>query len=460
MSRDTGYFTPKKVPPPIGSVNIHLISLGCSRNLVDSEIMLGRLLEAGHTITSDASEADCAVVNTCSFIGPAIDESIDTILEMGNWKDERPGRRLIVAGCLPQRYGAELARSLPEVDVFVGTGAFDRISEAIRGSWEGPRMLLPPPTGTPISGQHTPRLRTTPPHTAYLKIAEGCSGKCTYCIIPKLRGPQRSRPMEEILSEARALARSGVKELILVAQNTTAYGKDLGKEEGIESLLTELTAISQLRWIRILYGHPDHVTPQLVEVVAASDSICSYFDIPVQHISESVLKRMGRRHDSGYLRGLFRGIRHQVPDAVLRTTFLVGFPGESERDFEAALEFMEEMRFDHLGAFMYSGGEDIASHSLGGHVTEEVKQERFHRLMTRQARLCEENNQKYVGRIFQVLAEEPGRVPDVLWTGRTFFQAPDVDGVVHIKEGEARAGTFVNVRITAAHEYDLIGIKV
>jgi ribosomal protein S12 methylthiotransferase len=441
-------------------MNIHLISLGCPKNLVDSEIMLGCLLEAGHTITSDESEADCVVVNTCSFIRPAVDESVEAILEMGRWKQQAFGRRLIVAGCLPQRYGRDLARALPEVDVFLGTGAFDSIVQAVQGALKESRMLLPPPSRAPIRDPRAPRYRTTPPHTAYLKIAEGCSGQCTYCIIPTLRGVHRSRPMEEVLSEAKALAGSGVKELILVAQNTTAYGTDLGCGYGLEHLLTELAAISQLKWIRVLYGHPDYVTDGLIEAIATHHKLCSYFDIPVQHIRESILKKMGRRNNSRHIHRLFGRIREQVPDAVLRTTLMVGFPGETELDFQRMLDFVEEVRFDHLGVFMYSNEKDLPSNTLKNHVAEAVKRERFHRLMTRQAELSKRNSQRYVGGILEVVVEKRAKETNGPWTGRASFQAPEIDGVVHVHEGKARPGAFVNVRITGASEYDLIGVKI
>ncbi|MDY6951636.1 MAG: 30S ribosomal protein S12 methylthiotransferase RimO [Thermodesulfobacteriota bacterium] len=441
-------------------MNIHLISLGCPKNLVDSEIMLGRLLQAGHTITSDASDADCVVVNTCSFIQPAVEESIDTILEMGSWRQQAPERRLVVVGCLAQRFGKDLAEELPEVDCFLGTGAFDSITEAVQGSLQGRPVLLPPPERAAVDNHMVPRLRTTPPHTAYLKIAEGCSDKCTYCIIPRLRGPHRSRPMEEVLSEARALAESGVKELILVAQNTTAYGRDLDRGYGLEHLLAELASLSQLKWIRTLYGHPAYVTDGLIETIATHDRLCSYFDIPIQHVSTSVLKRMGRANKTKDILPLFARIREQVPDAVLRTTLMVGFPGETEDAFLSLLDVIEEVRFDHLGAFIYSGAKDLPSDSLQGHVSEDVKRDRFHRLLTRQAELSGATAQKYVGRVLEVLVESPAREPHGGWVGRAWFQAPDIDGVVHIHEGEAKEGMFVKVQITAAHEYDLTGVRV
>jgi ribosomal protein S12 methylthiotransferase len=441
-------------------MNVHLISLGCPKNLVDSEVMLGRLLEAGHVITSDPSEADCVVVNTCSFIRPAVDESIDAILEMGNWKGQASGRRLIVAGCLPQRFGADLAKALPEVDLFLGTGAFGSIVEVIQDPPKRSSILLPPPHKPLICGEGAPRFRTTPPHMAYLKIAEGCSGQCTYCIIPKLRGPLRSRPMEEVLSEARILARSGVKELVLVAQNTTAYGRDLGSGYGLEHLLAELATISHLQWIRVLYGHPDHVTDGLMETIAAHERLCSYFDIPVQHISASILRRMGRCNKPWHILELFGRIRQQVPDAVLRTTLMVGFPGETDHDFQLLLDFVQDVRFDHLGAFTYSGEKDLPSNALKGHVAEDVKRERLDRLMRRQAKLSMENNQKYVDRVLEVVVEGRNEKDCGPWMGRASFQAPEIDGAVHVNGEEAEVGTFVTVRITGAREYDLTGVRV
>ncbi len=441
-------------------MNIHLISLGCPRNLVDSEIMLGRLLEAGHTITSDESEADCVVVNTCSFIRPAVDESIDIILEMAKWKQGAGGRRLIVAGCLPQRYGTDLVISLPEADVFLGTGAFDRITQAVQGSLNGRRVLLPRPDCGPVFDETATRFNTTHTHMAYLRIAEGCSGRCTYCIIPKLRGPHRSRPMEDVLSEARALAEAGVKELILVAQNTAAYGQDLGRGYGLEHLLNELAEISEIVWVRVLYSNPDYVTNSIIETIANHDRLCSYFDIPIQHTSESILRRMARSHNVTDIMELFERIREEVPDAVLRTTLMVGFPGETEYDFKGMLDFIEKVRFDHMGAFMYSDEKDLPSNRLKDHVTEEVKQERFDRLMTRQAELSRENNQRYLGKIIRVLVEGAAEDTRERLIGRASFQAPEIDGVVYLNGGEAEPGSFVNVRITAAREYDLIGVVI
>lgn len=441
-------------------MNIHVISLGCPRNLVDTEIMIGQLLEAGHTVISDHPEADCVVVNTCSFIEPAVNESIDVILKMGRWKQQCDGRRLIVVGCLPQRYGTDIVKALPEVDVFLGTGGFDRIVGATEGSLNGRRVLLPRPGQGPAQDASLPRFRTTPSHTAYLKIAEGCSGRCTYCIIPKLKGPHRSRPMEEVLSEARFLVQSGVKELVLVAQNTTAFGKDLGLGYGLEHLLEGLTHISGLSWVRVLYGHPDYMSDSLIEVIGSHDQLCSYFDIPVQHISEPILKSMGRRYKSSAIFELLEHIRNKVPDAALRTTLLLGFPGESEYDFERLLDLVEKVRFDHLGAFVYSDAKDLPSSALKNHVPGATKNERLDRLMSRQREISRDNNQKYVGKTLQVLIDGPLEGTDSVVKGRTIFQAPEIDGLVHIKKGNTRPGAFAHVRITEAYEYDLRGIIV
>jgi ribosomal protein S12 methylthiotransferase len=438
-------------------MNVHFVSLGCPRNLVDTEIMLGQLLEKGHTIVSQTSEADCVVVNTCGFTRPATDESIDAILEMANWKTKAEGRRLIVAGCLPERYRDDLVASLPEVDAFLGTGAFHRIVAMVDDFVPENRILLPPPVARPISGENLPRLQTTPRHSAYLKIAEGCSGRCTYCIIPKLRGPHRSRPMEEIVSEAKILAEAGAKELILVAQNSTAYACDLNRGYGLEHLLTELAKISRLAWIRILYGHPDYITDGLAETIAKHDRLLPYFDIPAQHISEPILKKMGRSPESSRLVELFDRLRNNVPGAALRTTLMVGFPGETEADFELLLDFVQRVRFDHMGAFMYSDEKDLPSNRLKDHVADGVKEERFARLMATQAAISRTNNEKYVGRILEVLVEGLDESKEKKIVGRTAFQAPGIDGVVHIRRGTAEPGSFARVRITEAREYDLTG---
>jgi ribosomal protein S12 methylthiotransferase len=341
------------------------------------------------------------------------------------------------------------------VDVFLGTGAFERIGEAVQGQLDSVGLALPPPM--PLTGfkGFPTRVRTGLPHIAYLKIAEGCSGRCTYCIIPKLRGQQHSRPMDEILTEAQGLAEAGVKECILVAQNTTAYGHDLETGYRLGDLLVELTTISGLSWIRVLYGHPDFIPDSLIATMGAYENICPYFDVPIQHISHSVLKRMGRNPSSEQITDVFRRIRSNVPNAALRTTVIVGFPGEEEEDFQQLLDFMETVRFDHLGAFMYSDDKDLASHRLQNHVPDEVKRQRYDQVMTLQAGVSAENNKKYIGKKIQVLIDEKADQLEA-FTGRTAFQAPEIDGLVYVL-GPCKQGRFVNVRVTDADEYDLTG---
>lgn len=445
-------------------MKIHFVSLGCPKNRVDSEMMLGRLLQDGHTITSEASEADCVVVNTCSFVRKATDESIDTILEMAQWKQEASGRRLIVTGCLPQRYGKDLANELPEVDKFLGTEALDLIADAV-DPIVGPRTDIShdvpahQTSNMAVIPEAPFRLRTTAPHTAYLKIAEGCSGRCTFCIIPKLRGPHRSRPMDEILREAKSLTEGGVKELIVIAQNTMAYGSDFTPPGRLANLLYELATETSGSWIRLLYGHPDHVTDDILDVIAANNSLCPYFDIPIQHISPRVLRRMGRGHDSQRIIEIFHRIRQKVPNAALRTSVIVGFPGETEDDFNMLLDTVEQIGFDHLGAFAYSDAPDIASNGLDDHIPEKVKKSRLNRLMALQARLSRNNNKKYIGQTIKVLVEAADKPSSDCVVGRACFQAPEIDGVVYVKGGNVRPGEFVNVRITEARQdYDLSGV--
>ncbi len=437
-------------------MNVHFISLGCPRNLVDTEMMLGRLLEEGHAISSDASHADCIVVNTCAFIRPAVDESIDIILEMTRWKKEVDGRQLVVTGCLPQRYGMDLADSLPEVDAFLGTGAFHLIGKTIANPLSGARMCLPPLQNGPGTYTGMARLQITPPHMAYIKIAEGCSNHCTYCIIPKLRGRQRSRPIEEILSEANTLVKAGTKELVLIAQNTAAYGQDMDGDNDLAELLRRLARIPKLIWIRVLYGHPDYINNPLIEAVATLENVCPYFDIPIQHASERILKRMGRSHDISYILELFKRIRYKVPGAVIRTSLMTGFPGETESDFTQLIDLIEKVKFDHLGVFIYSDGKDLPSSKLKSHLDYQVKQKRFEHLMKRQAGISRENNRKYIGTTLSVLVDKAAEGKDGMMIGRTAFQAPEIDGIVYIN-GTAEPGSLVTVQITEAHEYDLAG---
>jgi ribosomal protein S12 methylthiotransferase len=447
---------------------LYLESLGCARNQVDSEIMTGRLKRAGWALTDDPEQAEAIVVNTCSFIESAAEESIDAILELAQYKKEGKCRRLVVTGCLPQRYREDILASLPEVDVFLGTGAFNQIVNAVQDPKYTHQCVLPDPDLTSLQQQNDPRDLSIP-HLAYLKIAEGCSKSCTYCIIPRLRGKQNSRPVDDIVSEARRLVAKGAKELVLVAQDTTAYGKDLATPASLSQLMKKLAKIkadgSQNNtgpWFRVLYGHPESIEDSFIKTVAAFNNVCSYFDIPIQHASTSVLKHMGRRYTSKDLYRLFEKIRAQVPDAVLRTTIIVGFPGESDKDFDELLRFAEEVRFDHLGAFIYSDSDDLMSHHLSKHVSPKVARDRYHQLMSAQSGISSENNQKYIGKIMKVLVEES--LENHLFAGRTNFQAPEVDGISYINTPPLsfglKIGSFVDMRVTDAMEYDLMGEAV
>jgi ribosomal protein S12 methylthiotransferase len=439
----------------MSQTTIYLSSLGCARNLVDSEIMLGRLKTAGFLLSDDPETADVIIVNTCSFIESAIDESIDTILELARFKESGRCRRLIVTGCLPERFREEIVPTLPEVDFFLGTGAFDAIVETAKVSRFTSTCYLPDPNAVPPQKKGTPR-HLSAPHSAYLKISDGCDRHCTYCIIPKLRGRQKSRAMAEILAEVQDLHRSGVKELVLVAQDTTAYGKDL-RTTGVNLgfLLRHLTEISEDMWIRILYGHPDSIDDDTMFAVANHSNICSYLDIPIQHASDRILKAMGRNYNGKDLYQRFKDLRSMVPDIALRTSVMVGFPGETEDDVSLLLDFMKTIRFDHLGVFMYSDAEDLPSHGLPNPVSPELARDRYDRLMSHQLEISRENLKKYVGRQLKVLVEEP--VEENLFIGRTQYQAPEVDGITYIRTKQASIGCFETARIIDALEYDLIG---
>ncbi|MFC1876780.1 30S ribosomal protein S12 methylthiotransferase RimO [Thermodesulfobacteriota bacterium] len=432
----------------------HVASLGCARNLVDSESMTGRLLAAGHETTEDPAEAEVIVINTCSFIEAAINESIDTILALARHKTQGDCGRLIVTGCLPERFREEIVSSLPEVDMFLGTGAYDRIVEAVMEQDNRPRCLLPDPDALESTSEILPRAGKSLP-MSYLKIAEGCDRHCTYCIIPKLRGRQKSRPIRKIVQEAATLVQSGVKELVLVAQETSAYGTDIGLSNGLSRLLQELSAISSDIWIRMLYGHPESMDDPLIRTMHEADNICSYFDIPIQHASNRILKKMGRQYQKEDLFRLFDRIRSIAGDACLRTTVITGFPEETESDFDELFNCIEEIQFDHLGVFNYSDSEDLASHGLGHHVPEDIAMKRYEAIMSRQMDLSAENNEKYLHRILPVLIEEMHEKG--LYIGRTVFQAPEVDGITYVHGDGLAIGGFADVRITDTLEYDVTG---
>jgi ribosomal protein S12 methylthiotransferase len=433
--------------------NVYIESLGCARNQVDSEIMVADLSRAGWQLCDEPDEADVIVVNTCSFIESAADESIDTVLALAVFKTKGHCRRLIVSGCLPERYRAETAKALPEVDLFLGTGAYDQVVEAVSGTMAQGTCLFPDPDSIDIEAP-APR-RPFAGHTAYLKIAEGCSRHCTFCIIPRLRGRQKSRSPNAVIQEARTLVGNGIQEITLVAQETTAYGQDLTPQMDLARLLGKLSAVSSDIWVRFLYGHPQTMTTELVRTIAQRANLCPYFDVPIQHASTSVLRAMGRRYTADELLRLFADIRTAIPDAALRTTVLVGFPGEQDKDFELLVDLVRQVRFDHLGVFAYSDAEDLASHGLEGHVAPQVVRERMDILMHIQQEISGQRLARCLGQEIKVLVEklaEPG-----IYTGRSALQAPEVDGCVLIRTDAAlEPGTFLKVRVVDTLAYDLI----
>ncbi len=436
---------------------VFIISLGCPKNQVDSEFQLGLLLRQGYEITQEPKEAGVLLINTCAFIRSAVEESIDTILELASFKESGRAWALVVTGCLPQRYGNDLASSLPEVDLFCGTGEINLLPKLLenlaRGSKPGPRRLAAPGF---IPAEPGLRMQAAPFFRAYLKIAEGCSNACSYCLIPKLRGPYHSRPLEGLLEEAYLLAENGVKELTLVAQDTTAYGRDLTPPVSLTTLLRRLAQIRSLKWLRVMYAYPRGVSDELIEVMAGEPKICAYLDLPLQHFSPPVLKRMGRGHNPN-LKDLLARLRKGLPELSLRTTIMVGFPGETDADFGQLMEFVREARFNHLGVFKFFPEEGTAAASFPDQVPQETKEKRRRKLMAIQRRISRELNRALVGRILPVLIEGPSEETDLLLTGRTQGQAPDVDGQVFITNGKPKVGEIQAVKIIQSHDYDLVG---
>ncbi len=431
-----------------------LVSLGCPKNLVDSEVILGLLSKKGYLLTTNPSKAQILIINTCSFIQDATQEGIETILRFIRYKKEGCCRFLVVSGCLPQRYGKTLEKELPEVDLFIGTGAFQNLPQLLAAGPKRKSYLTRPSF---LYDEKTPRVLSTPPFIAYLKIAEGCSKVCTFCTVPKIRGPYRSRRLRSVLDEAKQLADQGVKELILIAQDTTAYGEDLRDGTNLEKLLRGLARVDGLHWIRILYAYPKaaYFTDGLLEIIAQEEKICPYLDLPIQHIDDEILKRMGRRSRSQEVRGLLQKIRAFLPEVSLRTSLIVGFPGETDGKFQSLLDFVEEIQFDHLGAFKYSPEEGTAASRLPEPVPEAVKEERLRAVMELQKRISLKKYRKMLGRRVEVLVEgsDPG---SGILKGRLKTQAPEIDGCVLLK-GRGRIGDWVEVRITEALPYDLVG---
>ena len=468
-------------------LKIALESLGCSKNLVDAEIMMGILNKKGYKLTGDFEEADVILVNTCGFIESAKQESIDTIIEFANLKETGNLKLLIVTGCLAQRYSDELKEEIPEIDAIVGTGSYQNIDEILEGL-QKEKQIVSLNDIEFVYNEDLPRYVSTPSYMAYLKISEGCDKHCTYCIIPKLRGKQRSRKMEDIISEAKNLAQSGVKELVVIAQDSTMYGSDIYGKPVLPELLEQLAGIAGLKWIRIMYSYPESITEELVDVIKRYDNICNYFDMPIQHASNKILKLMNRKTTKEDILSKIEMIRKNIPDATLRTTIITGFPGEDENDFEQLVEFVKEVKFDKLGAFTYSREEGTAADKLPNHIEEEVKVERRDILMMVQQGISEDINQNKVGNtllyqlpislevgnpislevgnedinqnkvgnIYEVLIEE--QIEDNVYIGRTQYDAEEIDSIVYVKSHTGlEPGDFVNVKIDKALEYDLMG---
>lgn len=442
---------------------ISIVSLGCARNLVDSEVMAGLLQQNHYAMIEQPAEADIVIVNTCGFIGAAKEESIDTILEIGRLKEEGIVKKLVVAGCLSQRYPDELASELPEVDLFIGTGEVPRVAEILREQEKNSSRRQYVGVPSYIYDHATPRLRTTPSYTAFLKASEGCDHKCAFCIIPQLRGPHRSRSIESVVKETNTLATAGVKEINLIAQDLTAYGRDRKDGTTLYGLLSEMVNVPNLVWIRLLYAYPNYLDAPLLDLIRDNDKICKYIDIPFQHINRSLLQRMRRGKSGSAVRETVQTLRGAIPGITLRTSMIVGFPGETEADVDELVEFVEEAQFDRLGVFKYSEEEGTAAASLDGRISEEEKEERWQKLMEIQAAISRKKNEALIGSIRRVMIDgtdsESGKT-----VGRTEAHAPEVDGVVYIggwgansHENPPQSGEIIDVRITDALDYDLIG---
>ena len=443
-------------------MNILFISLGCDKNLVDSEVMLGILAKDGHQMVDDETMADVIIINTCCFIHDAKEESIQNILEMADLKKTGRLKALIVTGCLAQRYKEEIIQEIPEVDAVLGTTSYEEIAHVIDGVLsDSPmergdvRLTMKDVDYLPVTDTH--RMVTTGGHFAYLKIAEGCDKHCTYCIIPRLRGGYRSVPMEQLVKEARSLAEKGVKELILVAQETTVYGKDIYGKKSLHVLLKELCKIKGIRWIRILYCYPEEIYDELIQTMKEEKKICHYLDLPIQHASDRVLKRMGRRTTKQELVDIIGRLRREIPDIFLRTTLISGFPGETQEDHEELMEFVDEIEFDRLGVFPYSAEEDTPAATMEDQIPEEVKEARRDEIMELQQEISLEKGESRVGQVLTVMIE--GKVSgESAYIGRTYGDAPKVDGYIFVQTGELlMTGDFARVRVTGALEYDLIG---
>lgn len=434
-----------------------LISLGCSKNLVDSENFIGILVnKKGFEVTSELNEADMIIVNTCGFIGDAKKESIETILEVSELKETGNLKKIIVTGCLAQRYAKEILKELPEVDAVIGTGEIDKIEKVVD---EILNDKHPVETSSMdfLANANTDRILTTASHTAYLKISEGCDRRCTYCIIPQLRGRLRSRTIEDILVEANNLVKSGVRELNLLAQETTEYGIDLYKEKSLAKLMKKLVKIEDLKWLRTYYMYPDSVTDELIQVMKTEDKICKYFDIPIQHVSDSILQNMGRAKTGAHLKDILYRIRKEIPNATFRTSVIVGFPGETQENFEELRDFLEEFQFDYVGVFKYSREEDTKAYDMNNQVPEEIKEERWVELTNLQSKIAENKNRAMLGQTVEVMIDGVSTESEYLLEGRIKGQALEIDGKVLTNDGTAKPGEIVKVKLEQNFDYDFIG---
>ena len=441
---------------------VHFISLGCPKNLVDSEIMAGSLLKDGYQVVGEAADADTVIVNTCGFIEDSKKESIQKILEMAELKEQGAVKRVVVAGCLTQRYKDDLVEGLPEADLFVGSGEFQNISKILKDHSKGEKKKTYFNLPTYLQEESTPRVNSQPGHRAYLKISEGCLKRCAFCAIPLIRGNLQSRTLQNVVNEAKLLAAGGVKELIIISHDFTDYGWDLRRknkeaQENPVELLRALAEIEGIQWIRLLYLYPDGITPELIALIKSNPKFCRYFDMPLQHINNDMLKKMNRKMTHEEIREALRIIRTEIPDAVIRTQFIVGFPGETEEQFEEILEFLVEQKFDRVGCFQYSPEESTAGGKMLDQIDNETKQRRYEAVMEVQQNISREKHKEMVGRVIEVLVEGYSEETDLLLQGRSSQQAPDIDGVTLINEGLASVGQIVRVEITDSMEYDLIG---
>ncbi len=438
-------------------MKVGFVSLGCPKNLVDTEVMMGQLAASGHELTPSPGEADVIVVNTCSFIDPAKQESIDTIIEMGRYKTEGRATKLIVAGCMVERYRDQIQGQLPEVDALIGTNELDKIVGLVNGASAGAEITDPY-----LYHDMTPRVFTTPLHFAYIKISEGCDHPCTFCVIPQYRGKMRSRRFESVLAEAQRMFEQGVREINLIGQDTTAYGEDLGIRDGLATLMAGLAQLEtpMQKWVRFLYCYPNRITPKLLETIAEHKDLVKYIDMPLQHASGNVLKRMRRGSNGDFFLKILEKIRKTIPGVTIRTSMIVGFPGETAADFEELCQFTEAAQFDRLGVFSYSDEDTSKSYELDGKVDAKTIYNRKRRLMAVQRKISKKRNKALIGLEMQVLVEGPSADTDLLWQGRLSSQAPEIDGVVYLNDfGPAvpKPGEMRRVRITEAHDYDLVG---